>query len=609
MFDNFRHGHPRLIALDSDMDRTRQYIIRYPEVRAIRNRLAENAVQMLTEPPIKHTLLSRGGFSNRSLDHVWVLLPESRLCVERIYTLATLYRLEGDERFAQRACEELLAASAFSDWNPSHFLDTAEMTHAVAIGYDWLYDFMDLETRRTISQAIVEKGLNPGVQAYKSLHHFVVTGTNWNQVCNGGLGIGALAVADEQPDLSEHILSRSLASIRRAMETYAPDGGWNEGPIYWHYATRYNVYFLQALETALGDDFGLLEMPGFSHTGDFRLHFTGPLGGTFNYSDSDVIAGGAPEMFWLSRKFNNTAYAWHQRQFTDDLHIDDSGQSKNEGAIAHDLLWFNPDGESLKETGGSLDAMFRKIDVVFFRSAWNDSNALFVGFKGGEGGVSHGHMDLGSFIMEALGYRWAVDLGREDYEIRDFLLQTGKVKERWEIYRLGTESHNTLLINKKYQPPSAKASITRFVSRPDDAFAIVNLSEAYPMARRVQRGIRMLERRQVLIQDEVVSDTPLDVLWSMLTPSKITLQTDVAILSQGNACLEVRILAPHNVNFEIIECNPPEPQKQQPDIRKLAVKVNKEDIDIRIVLLLTPYLDKKEIPETIPDIVNLALWE
>jgi hypothetical protein len=38
----------------------------------------------------------------------------------------------------------MLAAAAFSDWNPSHFLDVAEMTAALAIGYDWLYEEVSL---------------------------------------------------------------------------------------------------------------------------------------------------------------------------------------------------------------------------------------------------------------------------------------------------------------------------------------------------------------------------------------------------------------------------------------------------------------------------------
>ena len=41
------------------------------------------------------------------------------------------------------------------------------------------------------------------------------------------------------------------------------DGGWDEGPGYWAYATQYNIFYLSALQTALGTDFGFDKQPGF----------------------------------------------------------------------------------------------------------------------------------------------------------------------------------------------------------------------------------------------------------------------------------------------------------------------------------------------------------
>lgn len=70
--------------------------------------------------------------------------------------------MTGDDQFKERAEQEMLAAAAFPDWNPSHFLDVGEMTAALAIGYDWLYDALPPASRAIIRQAIVEKGLKMG---------------------------------------------------------------------------------------------------------------------------------------------------------------------------------------------------------------------------------------------------------------------------------------------------------------------------------------------------------------------------------------------------------------------------------------------------------------
>lgn len=66
-----------------------------------------------------------------------------------------VYHLAGDPRYSDRAWQELEAAAAFPDWNPAHFLDTAEMTCALALGYDWLYRQWTEQQRHLLREAIV----------------------------------------------------------------------------------------------------------------------------------------------------------------------------------------------------------------------------------------------------------------------------------------------------------------------------------------------------------------------------------------------------------------------------------------------------------------------
>lgn len=67
------------------------------------------------------------------------LLRESRLAIQQIMHCAWAWRMTGKPEYLQRAVAELEAACSMKDWNPSHFLDVAEMASAVAVGYDWLY--------------------------------------------------------------------------------------------------------------------------------------------------------------------------------------------------------------------------------------------------------------------------------------------------------------------------------------------------------------------------------------------------------------------------------------------------------------------------------------
>ena len=50
------------------------------------------------------------------------------------------------------------------------------------------------------------------------------------------------------------------------------------------------------------------------------------------------------------------------------------------------------------------------------RSSWTNPKALFLGFKLGSPSVEHGHMDVGSFVFDSDGVRWAMDFGQQEYE-------------------------------------------------------------------------------------------------------------------------------------------------------------------------------------------------
>lgn len=290
-------GPPRLLVLADDVARAKTLADTDPTARKYREGLRFDGEKILGEPTVEY--VPKGPR----------LLDQSRLCLRRITMLAGLYRLDGDRRWVERAKRELFAA-AFPDWNPSHFLDTAEMTHAFAVGYDWLYDALSNEDRATIRRAIVEKGLTAGKKQYEKPASWVTAHHNWNQVCNGGLTLGALAVADEEPEIAAFIIASALKSLPRAMTSFGPDGGWNEGPGYWNCTVVYTVPLIAGLETALGSEFGLAEYPGFDRTGLFRLYFVGPTRRPFNYADGgDGKMGGLAHMYWMARRFHQPVYS------------------------------------------------------------------------------------------------------------------------------------------------------------------------------------------------------------------------------------------------------------------------------------------------------------
>lgn len=562
-------SHPRLLASSNDFVQLKARIESDPLLRAWQTALDKQAQEILSAAPSRYEIPD--GLR---------LLETSRRVLNRVYTLALLYRLEGDRKYAERTWQELEAAAKFKDWNPRHFLDTAEMTHAFAIGYDWLYDVWTDDQRAVLRQAMVEKGFKPALNLYRNHSGWTRARHNWNQVCNGGIGMGAFALADVEPETSGEILHFALESIQLAMAEFAPDGAWKEGPGYWNYATSYNVTLLAALDSALGTDFGLHKMTGFRETGLFPLYLTGPIGRTFNYADGGDRSIRAPQLFWLARKFNQPVFAWAERQVAT--------------PSALDLLWFDSEGTGPKSAPLPLDKYFRGTEVATLRSDWENPKALYAGFKAGDNKANHSHLDLGSFVFDALGARWAVDLGSDDYNLPGYF-----GNQRWNYYRLRAEGQNTLVVNPGSGPdqdPSAAARIIRFDSKPNRAFGIADLTQAYRQnARKVWRGIALLDRQKLLIQDEIQADKPADIWWFMHTPADIKLENNgrSALLHQLGRQLRAEILSPETATFQMMDSQPlpgsPHPERQAKNERVKKLSVHLKDVtETRIAILLSP---------------------
>lgn len=611
--------HPRLLFTAADQRRVEKLARTNKFLAGLIVQLKKNAERMLSIPVITYKPRLRGKKARTP-----ILLGTSRRCIGRITALAMTYRLTKDRRFFERARKEMLAAAAFKDWNPPHFLDTAEMTCALAIGYDWLFDTLSKKDRTAIRRAIVEKGLNRGIDAYTpgkvKWGWWTQAKMNWNQVCNGGLVMGALAIGEDEPKLAGEIISHALRSARYGLSSYKPDGAWFEGPGYWTYGTTYSVLMMASLESALGEDFGIAATPGLDKTGFYTLHLHCPnIKRQFNYSDGGAVSNISPVMFYLARKFNQPAFAWYEcrqiQRIFDKCKVADGGEYKIKTNpsrfFALEIAWFDERGLKYDSKKLPLDINFRgRAHVAAMRSSWNDKYAMFVGFKGGNNALEHGHLDIGSFVFDTDDVRWAMDFGADTYNLHGYF--QGRIGGlRWKYYRTMTKSHNTITIGGKNQRIFGTGKIIDFLSTPARAHAVVDMSDAYrKQVKKAMRGIAMIERSAVLVQDEI---TPLDdseIRWGMVTLATIQLDGAKAILTKDGCKLEAEILAPAGAKFKIVS-TAPATKEENPNkgTSMLAISVKPDGKKlVRIVVLLKPIgRCWKKIPT--PKIQPLSKWK
>ncbi|RPJ58057.1 MAG: heparinase [Acidobacteria bacterium] len=539
--------HPRLLLLNGEEAGIEKAIAAETIWKEIHARILAESDALLATTPVERVVVGRR------------LLAKSRECLRRVFLLSYAWRMTGDEKYARRAEEELLAVSRFTDWNPSHFLDVAEMTMATAIGYDWLQSVLPDETRRVVREAILRKGLEPSLDPRHS--GWLKASHNWNQVCNAGMTYGAIAIFEDHPDVARQIIDRSIESIPLAMRDYGPDGAYPEGYGYWGYGTNFNVMFLSAIEKVFGKDYGLSETPGFKKTAAYLLHMTGPSGDCFNYSDSGTRAGLNPAMFWFARRLNDYSLLWLEKDYvTTDRSV---GRDR---LLPTALIWGAGEGVSGKITAPQATVWVGggKNPVALMRTSWTDPGAVFVGVKGGSPSVNHAHMDIGSFVMEADGVRWAMDFGSQDYHSLESkgvaLWGRDQDSQRWQVFRYNNFVHNTLTIDGKLQQVSGFAPIYRHSDNPQFRHAQIDMTGVYQgQIEKARRGVAIVDQKYVVVRDELETGPAETTLrWTLLTAADVRITgPHSAELSLKGRKLELQVREPAKVIMKTWSTEPP----------------------------------------------------
>ncbi|WP_031526966.1 heparinase II/III domain-containing protein [Dyadobacter crusticola] len=516
---SLKTAHPRLLLLQGEEQEILSQVKKHPEWNAVHQEILAECDKLLDTQPVERIKIGKR------------LLDKSRECLRRVFQLSYAYRTTKDEKYLRRAEKEMLAVAAFEDWNPTHFLDVAEMTMAVAIGYDWLYDGLSEESRGKIRNAIIKKGIEPSLE--KRYSSFLNAEHNWNQVCNAGISFGALAIAESEPELAAKMISRAITSIPKAMvPSYQPDGAYPEGFSYWGYGTSFNVLFISAIEKALDTDFGLSKSPGFLKTAGFLQNLVGPTGLAHNWGDSGLKEGLSPAMFWYAEKTGDASLLWTQKK----LLSDKTGNNIRNRILPALLVWgAKTDLDAVKPPAKKQWVGQGPSPVALMRTSWEDPNAIFVGLKTGSPAVNHAHMDVGSFVIDAQGERWAIDFGMQDYNSLETkgvdLWNRTQNSQRWEVFRLNNFAHNTLSFDGQLMNATGYAKIDSWSEGKSEMWAVTDLSDMYKgQVAAAKRGVAIRDARSVVIRDEVkTGDKPARMRWNLLTSADVKVVDDKTV--------------------------------------------------------------------------------
>lgn len=559
--------YPRLFAQKEDFDRIKMSSDKatwYKKIRMF-------ADSILNEPVIQYELTD--GYR---------LLSVSREELKRIQAWGFMYQMTGNDKYYTRAWSDLEAICNFADWHPEHFLDTAEMMTAAAIGYDWFYSRMTEEQRTMLSEAIIGKGLEPTRMAYYGRlttggvagpsMNFVTADTNMNIVDNCGAIIAATAVFEKSPELCSDIIEKAIRSLDYPLQNFAPDGAWAEGINYWIYSAEYLSRAMSALDITFGSDFGISSYEGLKNSARWAISLDSYKGVNSYHDTWDGMHMDTFALSGFGRKYSDNAVMNYRKNTVTQMDY---------MPTVYDILWCEPseDGEILANENYTKVAESISIrEGMFNADGTINKTGLFFSTHGGRNDTYHSHLDAGAFVFDINGERWAMDIPPEDY---NGMIGT----DVNNYYRRRAEGHNTIVINPSLsggQVADASSWVCDYLFTENDAYAVYDMSQIYSdSVSAYKRGFYVGDnRRSLTVRDEITLNNASDIYWFMHTKADIETDGNGAILTLNGKRLKVMVKSNCELQISKMAAEPlstsPNPENQTPNtgINKLAIKLS-----------------------------------
>jgi hypothetical protein len=409
---------------------------------------------------------------------------------EAALTLAFLYQMTGDAHYAEKAFEHASVVAAQESWVQSaHTFDViyprvwpfgakddqvvfsydisaAGMTQRMAYVYDWLYPALRKAQRDRLRGALLEKAITRVRGSYEYLWWSTAYKCNWSGICHSGLGLAALALLDEDPQLAD-VVARSSEGVWNMLDHIGEDGGWQEGRGYWAYGVGESVMFIDALKRASGGRLDMFKHRGlYPHPLDFAL-----FGLTGGFADGTGFpVGNSHVLNKLTEESGDPRAAWYTQRFVHSM----------EGLF--DLIW--PATTVKAEKPAESSRFFKSIDWAVLRKDFGPASLTVAAKAGLNDDPHHGHLDCGTFNLTWHNLSYVGEVPRGSYDEEYF----GAL--RWDYLKASTLGHNVVMVNGEAQVPAKLKDqpwqtgigghITQYRSEPDWGYVSMDPTHAYP---------------------------------------------------------------------------------------------------------------------------------
>lgn len=562
---HLRKSQPRLVLNSKTEKILKKKLKTDPVVQNMYKAIQLNASQIQTKPLLERIKIGRR------------LLSVSREMLYRMNMLGMVYHVDKDPLVLNRINDEVVAVCNFSNWNPSHYLDVAEMSMAVAIALDWTAGKLPKSTIELAKKALIEKGIKPSWPKSGKTPGWAYGTNNWNQVCNGGMIAASIAIAEKDPELAAKTIYRALDGLPNSLVEYGPDGVYPEGSTYWNYGTSFSVVTIAMLESAFGTDFGMGDYPAFKESAVFRSLANAPSGWYFNYSDcgDKRSKNGDVTLAWFATKSGNKSF------FEKDRFLKPAEEMRKLRRLnGAGLVWLAQFEEKDNVNMPTAWKGEGANPIVIFKSDENDPHHFYFAGKGGKGTNNHGNMDAGTFVFELNDVRWVVDPGNQSYHE---LEKTGfdlwgscQGCERWTLLTKNNFGHSTITVNNKLHVVDGQAKLVNFKDS-ETLEATFDLTPVFEgQLKKVHRRFVKDSPTSIVIEDniEISEDTKM-ITWQLITIADVDIVNGGAILKQDGKELKLENLSHPELSISVVSLFPAplELDRQIEGLKKIEIRI------------------------------------
>lgn len=431
-FSAFAQKRAYLLHTDANVDRLKRLIEKNEEIRDAWNQQKEEAEQ---------------------------ILERNRFGTADCQVLGLVYRMTGDEKYAETIKKILLDQVKKTTWEGSELLSrtpswqgglgVAHNSFFLSIGFDCVYSYLSVSERKEVAEGLARLGVQPQMHdwlnAETNIHTFDTMGHNWWSACVYIAGFTSLAIRDEVPEAEGWLKEIEATApewfnyagdlLQNKIPTFDRNGGFWESINYANFGVSQYLIFRLALENVM-PKFKQSDIPILDKVTDFFISTSyfvkegTPMSVNFGDGHIDRNGNACAVLLW-NLGYHKDRYAWYINQVA---HGDDK-----EGlqlGTPNGLILF-PELPKLADNykpdlGNSF--IYPDMGWATMRNSWSD-NATMLAVKSGLT-WNHAHADAGSYILFHNGKNLIIDSGNSSYG-----------NPLYTQYYCQSEAHNMVLFN------------------------------------------------------------------------------------------------------------------------------------------------------------------